>query len=125
MSLKQIKEKIKCLSLYSSNKGRVYLVLIILIFILIIVDICLIAPKFINNREREVLIEKGAFMANFKQNMAISGNYVASKTGKNYYFISCSGVKRIKEENRVFFNTKEDAENRGLIPSKTCSQLWE
>ena len=46
--------------------------------------------------------------------------YVASKNGKIYYGIDCSGVKRIKPENEVWFSTQSDAEKSGYKLSSTC-----
>jgi len=46
--------------------------------------------------------------------------YVASKNGKMYYSLGCSGAKRIKPENEVWFSTKEDAEKSGFVLSSTC-----
>lgn len=46
--------------------------------------------------------------------------YVASKNGKMYYSIGCSGAKRIKKENEVWFSSKEDAEKSGYELSSTC-----
>jgi len=46
--------------------------------------------------------------------------YVASKNGKMYYSLGCSGAKRIKPENEVWFSTKEDAEKSGFTLSSTC-----
>lgn len=46
--------------------------------------------------------------------------YVASKNGKMYYSAGCSGVKRIKPENMIWFNTKEDAEKAGYSISALC-----
>ena len=51
------------------------------------------------------------------------GQYVASKNGTKYYFVWCSGVSRIKDENKVFFQKKEDAEVLGYEPSSTCVGL--
>jgi len=48
----------------------------------------------------------------------VAGEYVASRSGKTYYLVTCSN--RIKEENKIFFATAEDAEKAGLTPSKTC-----
>ena len=48
---------------------------------------------------------------------------VGSKNGKKYYYVWCSGVSRIAEENRVYFASKEDAEARGYTPSSTCKGL--
>lgn len=51
------------------------------------------------------------------------GGYVASKSGTRYYLPWCSGVARIKEENKVWFQTKEEAESRGLTPAKNCEGM--
>jgi hypothetical protein len=47
--------------------------------------------------------------------------YVASKNGKIYYSAGCSGAKRIKPENEVWFGSKEDAEKSGYKPSTSCN----
>jgi hypothetical protein len=52
--------------------------------------------------------------------ISTSGVYVASKSGTRYYLPSCSGVSRIKEENKVYFATKEEAERAGLKPAANC-----
>ena len=41
------------------------------------------------------------------------GTFVASKTGKKYYAIDSAAGKKIKEENRVYFETEEEAEAAG------------
>lgn len=46
--------------------------------------------------------------------------YVASKNGKMYYSLGCSGAKRIKPENEVWFNSQIDAEKSGYVLSSTC-----
>jgi len=46
--------------------------------------------------------------------------YLASKNGKMYYSAGCGGANRIKEENKVWFSTKEEAEKSGYIMSLTC-----
>lgn len=51
------------------------------------------------------------------------GGYVASKNGTRYYLPWCGGASRIKEENKVWFQTKEEAEARGLTPAKNCPGL--
>jgi hypothetical protein len=49
-----------------------------------------------------------------------NGKYVASKNGKLYYTSNCTGVKRIKEENKVWFDTQEEAEKAGFTLSSSC-----
>ena len=50
----------------------------------------------------------------------ISGKYVASKNGKLYYPVGCKGANRIKEENKVWFDTPSMAEGLGYKPSPAC-----
>lgn len=47
-------------------------------------------------------------------------NFFASKKGSKYYSLSCSGGKTIKEENRVYFDTREEAEGAGYELSNSC-----
>jgi len=51
------------------------------------------------------------------------GSIVASKSGTKYYFPWCSGVVRIKEENKIWFNSVEEAKARGLTPASGCEGL--
>ncbi|MBU1177672.1 hypothetical protein KJ903_00465 [Patescibacteria group bacterium] len=51
------------------------------------------------------------------------GDYVASKNGSKYYLISCSGANRIKEENKVWFDSAEEAKAEGYEPAKNCQGL--
>ncbi len=46
--------------------------------------------------------------------------YVASKNGKMYYSFGCSGAKRIKPENEVWFSKSEDAEKSGYTRATSC-----
>jgi len=49
--------------------------------------------------------------------------YVASKNGTKYYLPACGTAKRIKEENKVWFGTKEEAEAAGYGPAANCPGL--
>lgn len=51
------------------------------------------------------------------------GKYVASKNGTKYYLPTCSGAKRIKDENKVWFATVEEAKASGRTPSSACKEL--
>ena len=52
-----------------------------------------------------------------------SGELVASKTGTKYYLPWCGTAKRIKEENKVWFKSKAEAEAAGYTPAKNCKGL--
>ncbi len=49
--------------------------------------------------------------------------YMASKNGTKYYLPSCGSAKRIKEENRIWFATKDEAEAAGYGPAANCPGL--
>jgi len=52
-----------------------------------------------------------------------SGTYVASKSGTKYYLPSCSGVSKIKEENRVWFASVAQAQAAGYTAAANCPGL--
>ncbi|HEX4799391.1 MAG TPA: hypothetical protein VFV22_02530 [Candidatus Paceibacterota bacterium] len=49
--------------------------------------------------------------------------YVASRGGTKYHLPWCAGAKQIKEENKITFNTKEDAELAGYTPASNCKGI--
>ncbi len=69
------------------------------------------------------VIEAAAQSAAAVTSIPSGGGVVAAKTGKNYYLPWCGSVKRIKEENRVWFASAADAEKAGYTPSKVCKGL--
>ncbi len=58
-----------------------------------------------------------------KQTNISTGQIVASKNGTRYYYSHCTGINRIKEENKVYFQSKEEAEARGLTLASACKPL--
>lgn len=51
------------------------------------------------------------------------GKYVASKNGTRYYLPTCSGANRIKEENKIWFTSIEEAQSEGYEPAVNCPGL--
>lgn len=49
--------------------------------------------------------------------------FVASKNGKKYYYAWCESAKIIKEQNRVWFSSKEEVEKAGYEPAVNCKGL--
>jgi len=47
-------------------------------------------------------------------------NFFASSRGKKYYGVDCSAGKTIKESNKVYFGTREEAERAGFELSSAC-----
>lgn len=54
---------------------------------------------------------------------SVQGKYVASKSGAYYHLPWCAGALRIKEANRIWFQTKQEAESKGLKPASNCPGL--
>ena len=53
----------------------------------------------------------------------VEGMYVGSRTGKSYHLPSCPGAQKIKEANKVWFKSKEEAQSRGYRPAGNCPGL--
>ena len=51
------------------------------------------------------------------------GAYVASKNSTKYHLPDCSGAKRIAEHNKIWFNSKAEAESIGYTPAANCPGL--
>jgi len=47
--------------------------------------------------------------------------FFASSRGSKYYTISCSAGKTIKQENRIYFATGEEAQTAGYSLSSSCN----
>jgi len=52
-----------------------------------------------------------------------ASGYVASKNGTKYHLPWCGSAKQIKEENKIWFATKEDAERAGYTPASNCKGI--
>lgn len=54
---------------------------------------------------------------------ATAGKYVGSKNGSKYHLPYCPGAKQMKEENKVWFASKEEAEAAGYAPAANCKGI--
>jgi hypothetical protein len=50
-------------------------------------------------------------------------SYVASKNGTKYHLLWCPGAGQIKEENKIYFASKEEAEASGYAPATNCKGI--
>jgi hypothetical protein len=48
-------------------------------------------------------------------------NFVAAKSGTKYYPIGCGTAERIKPENRIYFATEQQAQEKGYSRTATCN----
>lgn len=49
--------------------------------------------------------------------------FVASKNGTKYHYPWCAGAQSIKEENKIWFSTTEEAQKAGYSPASNCPGL--
>ena len=54
-------------------------------------------------------------------NARTTGLYVAARGGTVYYLPTCSGARRISEKNKIWFDSKAEAEKFGYKPAKNCN----
>ncbi len=50
----------------------------------------------------------------------VGKKFFASNRGKKYYPVGCSAGASLKEENKIWFNTREEAEAAGYELSSSC-----
>jgi len=55
-----------------------------------------------------------------KTSKSTGKNFFASSRGTKYYSLGCSAGKSLKQENRIYFTTKEEAERAGYELSSSC-----
>lgn len=53
----------------------------------------------------------------------VRGKFVGSKNSDKYHYPWCSGAQRIKEENKIWFASKKEAEAQGYAPAGNCKGL--
>ena len=139
MSIKEENKKIN--SLFSSLSTDFYIVLIIILVGLGGFGLGRLSaleegrfPVYIENDERVQINLSGAAVEAVsalgdpkgrEQEAAIikSRLLVASKNGLKYHYPWCSGAQRMKEENKIWFDSAEEARKAGYMPAANCKGL--
>jgi hypothetical protein len=68
-----------------------------------------VAARRVAKEEQDAALEEGE-----------SSEIVADRHARVYYLENCPPPDEIKQENRVIFKTKEEAEKAGYKPAKAC-----
>lgn len=138
MSIKDYLQKIKLIyktskdQLYSQEiglkiSGDLYIVLIIILVGTTSFGLGKLSAYEKNKKPIEIIKTEHILLNDNKKNTTSSeksgGEVVASKTGTKYYYPWCSGVSRIKEENKLWFETIDQARSVGLLPASNCVGL--
>lgn len=66
----------------------------------------------------DLIIEENAFPV--LPPSAVAKNFMASVNGEKYYPMGCKAANRIKQENRVWFSSGQEAREMGYTPSVQC-----
>ncbi len=119
MSLEHIDAKIKSLA----GGLKLWQITLYFGFLLVIVDS--FGLYLIENLEKpqEIKILKNFSAEFFAEKISRENEkkgIIASKNGTKYYFSHCSGLKRIKTENRIYFGSSESAEKAGFTLAANC-----
>ena len=68
-------------------------------------------------------LSKGTPPSSEAEDVSSGGQLVASKGGAKYHFPWCSGAQRIAEQNKIWFNSVEEARKAGYTPASNCKGL--
>ena len=77
-------------------------------------------PNQIENQPANAISALNSDKKVSKEINSVSKNFFASNRGTKYYSIGCSAGKTIKQENRVYFATGEEAQKAGYELSSSC-----
>ncbi len=132
MSIHPILEKIKALTLKAGFEG------VIMIFIIILVGLAGFGLGKLSSigECKPIIIQQAPLQGEItpiskadSKNLAGSeslnsgenlNSIIASKNGTKYYFSWCSGVGRIQDQNRVYFNSEKEAVDAGFSKASGC-----
>jgi hypothetical protein len=124
MSLEQIQQKIKSFLLKIGNRVFIWVIILLSLINLILLGFLYIKYDFVDEIEfqinTEILQKMTKYYENDTKNDSKKGNIVASKNGSKFYYEHCSGVNRIKTENRIYYNTEKEAQNDGYELAANC-----
>ena len=102
------------------HEHDVFLVVIVVLFIaLLFGTIRLILLRRSAGDIAEIHIEENAFSVSPKQGLG-QAQFTASINGAKYYPVGCKSANRIKEENRIWFASEQEAREMGYTPSSQC-----
>lgn len=79
------------------------------------IDTCRYEDK---NRLEKLPVATGVTLPIAKS--SYKGKYVASKNSNKFHKPECMWAQKIKSENQVWFNSRQEAINKGYIPCKVC-----
>jgi hypothetical protein len=83
----------------------------------LITDNC---PEFLNTAQANVSTTENEEV---NASLTSEGLLVGSKNSDKYHFPWCSGALRIKDENKIWFTSMDEAREAGYLPAGNCKGL--
>ena len=72
---------------------------------------------------KEIIYKKGSENTSISEEESDKGDKpFASRKGKTYTFSWCKGSRVIKESNKIYFGSEEEAKGTGRVLSKLCKK---
>lgn len=102
---------------------ELYIALVIVLVAFLCFGLGRLSVIYGTNNQFSVLPPGASNMAGLPPAPEGGGGYVASKNGTAYHFPWCPGALTMKEENKIYFETKEEAEKAGYKPAGNCKGL--
>lgn len=102
-------------------------ILVIIIILVALISFGLGRLSKIEERKMPIIIENQQQTTKqpttINQNQLAGAGFVASKNGTKYHYPWCPGAATIKEENKIFFASAEEARQAGYTPASNCKGL--
>jgi len=104
-----------------SPKKKNFLFIVAIIILTSLISFFLGRLSVLDTEEEKVQIYYPDVVKSIVGEGGESSKVFASKSGTKYYFEWCSSS--VKEANKVYFNTKEKAENAGYTLASGCNEF--
>ena len=124
MSIKEVATKIK--DSIPLSDGDLIVALIIIFVGLSGFGLGRLSVDTNQNNEIRLINKSGELSASVALSQGLDeklGLIVVSKSGAKYHYPWCSGASRMKEENKIWFNSTEEARRAGYTPAANCKGL--
>jgi len=118
------REKILAKYSYLVNKKLILIVSIVFIFFLALGIGIIIGGNLISRPamiiDKDLLLSTKNTLPLTSTTINYSLSFVASKRGKYYYPSDCPLAQGLSEKNKIYFQTKKEAEDRGYRLNQRC-----
>ena len=81
------------------------------------------SPITLLEGEKGLMVERDELYKQYLEAGGFPGLVAESRNGKRYYYPWCAGLNRIKEANKVWFDSEKSAEVKGYTLASGCERL--